>query len=128
MPFRFFHPEIRHNFRAGLEIPPTVMMWMVHTPPGGSVFTVRYEFKVGNSHHIDFQVCNFRAGSFGFQVAASRNPVRCSLTPNPTFEDLSVPLWPEVWPNVIWPLAPALTPAQFRSFGMRWLNAQAALL
>lgn len=128
MPSRFFHPEIRRAFRARLEIPPTVMMWMVHSPPGGAVFTVRYEFKIGNSHHLDFQVCNFRAGAFGFQVAASRNLIRCSLTPNPTFEELSVPLWPEIPKRLIWPLSPALSLRQFREFGMRWWNAQAAWL
>jgi hypothetical protein len=126
MPFRFFHPEIRHRFRATLEIPPTVMIWMVHSPTGGAVFTVRHEFKVTNlAHNIDFQVCNFRAGSFGFQVAAARDPIPCSLTPNPTFEELSVPCWPEVPRGFVWPLLPPLTNGQFRQFGMRWQNAKA---
>jgi hypothetical protein len=127
IPQRFFSPDIRRRFRENLEIPPTVMIWIVNPPRGGEVFNVRYDFDLTNprdgSHHpCNLYVANFRAGSFGFQVVAANAPTPCNLAPITTFENLSIPLWPEVLTPLVWPMTAALTKSQFREFGSRWSN------
>jgi hypothetical protein len=71
---------------------------------------------------MEMYVCTFAFGHFAFQVVAIKRTIRQAFQCRAVFrEGVSVPLWPEIPSNYIWPHNHALMSGEdFDAFAMRW--------
>jgi hypothetical protein len=118
----FFRRSLRHRFRESLEIPPGVRMWMAAYLPQatGAVNTGYWKSEGGFAGPFELYTCTYAVGHFIFQVCAERWPIRTALVPWRGFEQVSIPFWPTVPDNAVWPPSAALGSEHFEKFAMRW--------
>lgn len=122
----FFERAQRHKFREELAIPNTVQMWLCayagNRASGRFVpLFLKKEFSTGN--YLEMYVCTFALGHIAIQVVSAKVSGRVTIDPQPSFESLSVPFWPELQRDYIWPGNTALLNRNdFMSFAHRWGN------
>lgn len=121
----FFSRRLRHAFRRDLDIPANVSMWMCLYAPEGrrADFEVGYyEGKFSPTNPFQLYVCTYGIGYLAFQVVATKQFTSRLFSPiDTTFNNLSLPFWPQIPPEFAWPLPRALGSVQeFTSYHRRW--------
>ena len=119
----FFAERVRYAFREGFQIPTSVQMWMCRFGPRtrGEIHALYHSGQVSPTNPIHFYVCTVAIGHFVFQVVAVKQIDGSGFFPKPGFEDISVPLWPRVPSNFVWPAQDILrTEADFEEYSLRW--------
>lgn len=124
----FFSKRIRHAFRLHRAIPGNVNMWFCGYKGhrGNAQFKTAYmKGQSSPSNHWLMYVCTCAFGHFVIQLLAVKQIGNASFRPSGGFEGLSVPFWPEVPRDYVWPSPFALDGvAQFEAFADRWTVVQ----
>jgi hypothetical protein len=125
----FFSKEVRSEFRKCLAIPLNVSMWMFAVDdliPIAARF-LYYGKNLSLTEQIKLYTITFAIGKFGFQVVSIEHPWNVDLSPIPGFEHLSIPFWPRLPFNVVWPpLHRMKGAAEFSSYSNRWASISIA--
>jgi len=120
----FFSKRIRHAFRTSQAIPPQVNMWFCGYRDhrgGGQFKTFYHKGQISPSDHLLMYTCTGAIGYFVFKVVVVKQIWNHSLVPSGGFEGLSVPFWPAVPRDFVWPPPFALADKkQFEAFADRW--------
>ena len=121
-PIRFFPRQVRHRFKATLEIPHNVRMWFAGflRRADGACLTIYHNLPEPDG--LDLYVCTYCVGHFVFQVVAERNPLSWHVSPaDKRFENLAVPFWPRIPDGFVWPpKAVLMTARDFQDLANRW--------
>lgn len=102
----FFSRRIRANFKKTHAIPNNVNMWMcAYLSPDqrADVFSAYYKGNMSLEYPVELYVCTYSAGSFVFQVMSVKTIGRSPLGPRSDFDRVSVPFWPHIRPEFVWP-------------------------
>jgi hypothetical protein len=122
----FFPRTARHHFAKSLKIPRNVRIWFAgYLPMGsGNLLPFWYEDSFPDGHYLKLYVCTYAVGHFVFQLVAAEVKGITELRPRDSFEDLSIPLWPNLPSGIKWPpVANVLrTRGDFNRFAERWRN------
>jgi hypothetical protein len=120
----FFLKSVRRRFARSLSIPRNVVIWFGrYQPLGSGRFSGNYHAATPSaSESIQLYVCTYAVGHLFFQVVAADLPRNFpSFTPYPeSFKYLSIPLWPTLSSDFIWPPKSSLQRDDFETFAERW--------
>jgi hypothetical protein len=120
----FFPSAARHHFAKSLKIPSNVQIWFAgYLPMGsGNLFPCWYENRFPDGHYLKLYVCTYAVGHFVFQLVAAEVKGIIELIPHESFENLSIPLWPNMPHGVQWPpvIDVLRTKRDFVQFAGRW--------
>jgi len=103
---RFFSQLVRTDFMNSLDIPGNVNMWFcayLTRESRADVFSGYLKGEIPFKGLLQFHVCTLSAGSFAFQTLAVRGFDTGPIFPDKQFDNVSVPLWPKIHPEFIWP-------------------------
>jgi len=125
----FFSRRIRAAFRRTLDIPTSVNMWMcayATKEKRADVLSAYYKTEMPRIGPFELYVCTYAAGSFAFQVVAIKSLGLARLIPDGKFDRLSVPFWPQIVPDFVWPPQTALRSIEeFTQYHRRWEKVRA---
>lgn len=121
----FFSRTERHNFRHSLKIPKSVRVWCagyLHMG-SGNLLPFWYNDYFSDKERLKLYTCTYLVGHFVFQLVAAEATGIREFGPALTFENLSIPLWPNI-PNggIQWPpITDVLrSKADFEKYAGRW--------
>jgi hypothetical protein len=120
----FFPRAVRHQFRHSLKIPRNVRIWVAgYLPMGsGNLLPFWYEDTFPDGHYLKLYVCTYAVGHFVFQLVSAEVKGITEFSPQESFENLSIPLWPNLPSGIQWPPAVNVlrTKNDFERFAGRW--------
>lgn len=119
----FFPRSVRHHFRHSLKIPRFVRMWLCGYRPMGSGNLLPYWFERSfpSGEFLRLYSCTYSVGHFVFQSVAVNCSGIPSFSPQETFDNLSIPFWPNLPVGIQWPPQDVLrTKQDFERFAERW--------
>jgi hypothetical protein len=121
----FFAQKIRYAFRENQAMPEMSNMFVSgiynHRPRvyiKASYIDAKLEF----SYPVHLYVCTCAVGHIAFQVVTVKQIRKdTKLYPLPGFDDLAIPFWPVLQPNLVWPFpVNLLGSAELTKFADRW--------
>jgi hypothetical protein len=108
-PYPWFPKDVREEFRTDRKMTSLVQMWICGVDGGRRHINLRSMYgaiKITPTYPVFSYICTGGIGNFAFQLCSFKHErMNTRLFPLPDFDQIAVPIWPQMPSGVTWPFS-----------------------